>query len=202
MGNLLIINGSPRAPRSNSKKYADIFHAQWDGPADEYLVTEQKHEKICAGIDRYEHLLFVFPLYADGLPVPLMRFLKVLEQYHGTKKPAVHVLINCGFLEPEQNVVAVDMMRLFCQKNGYRFGMALCVGSGEAILTTPFAGRVARKIRKLAKAVKAGESGVLKVTMPLPKRIFIRASTGYWLGLGKQNGLDRAQMETMQIEGK
>lgn len=202
MGNLLIINGSPRAPRSNSKKYADIFHAQWDGPVDEYLVTEQKHEKICAGIDRYEHLLFVFPLYADGLPVPLMRFLKVLEQYHGTKKPAVHVLINCGFLEPEQNVVAVDMMRLFCQKNGYRFGMALCVGSGEAILTTPFAGRVARKIRKLAKAVKAGESGVLKVTMPLPKRIFIRASTGYWLGLGKKNGLDRTQMETMQVEGK
>ena len=202
MGNLLIINGSPRAPRSNSKHYAAIFRFHWDGPAEEYLVTEQKHEAICTGVGRYEHLLFVFPLYADGLPVPLMRFLKALEQYNGTKKPVVHVLVNCGFLEPEQNAVAVDMIRLFCKKNGFRFGMALCIGSGEAILTTPFSGRAARKIRTFAQAVKAGESGVLKVTMPLPKRIFIRASTGYWLGLGKKNGLDRAQMETMQIEGK
>ena len=202
MGNLLIVNGSPRAPRSNSKQYAAIFRSCWDGSVDEYAVTEKKHEKICAEINRYENLLFVFPLYADALPVTLMRFLKALEQYKGAHRPTVHILINCGFLEPAQNAVAVDMMRLFCQKNGFRFGMALCLGSGEAILTTPFAGRAARWIRKFAQAVKAGESGILKVTMPLPKRIFIRASTSYWLGLGKKNGLDRAQMATMQIEGE
>lgn len=48
------------------------------------------------------------------------------------------VLINCGFLECRQNDVAVEMVRLFCRQNGYRFGSVLKIGSGEAIWDTPF----------------------------------------------------------------
>lgn len=36
--------------------------------------------------------------------------------------------------------------------------------------------------------------------MPLPKRIFIAASTRYWEGQGRKNGITRKQMETMKIE--
>ncbi|MFR5861172.1 MAG: hypothetical protein ACLUES_05700 [Flavonifractor plautii] len=77
------------------------------------------------------------------------------------------MLINCGFLEPHQNDVAVDMVRLFCLENGYPFGACLKIGGGEAILGTPFAFLVRRNIRALARAIAAGRPAELAVTMPL-----------------------------------
>lgn len=202
MGKLLIVNGSPRAPRSNSKKYAAIVRDFWSGAADEYSVTEKKHGEVCRRLDQYMDMLLVFPLYADGLPVTLMGFLKELEQAAETlsPKPTVHILINCGFLEPEQNYTAVDMLRIFCKKRGFSFGSVLCIGSGEAILGTPFTFLVKRKIRRLVQGIKTGKAVRLKVTMPLPKKVFIRASTKYWLALGAQSEITKDDMETMKIE--
>lgn len=200
MGSMLIINGSPRAPRSNSKKYAEILKSFWEGTADEYNVTEKKHEEVASNAGRYDHLLLVFPLYADGLSVTLMNFLKVLETSPITSKPVVHVLINCGFLEPEQNQTAVEIIRLFCEKNGFPNGMTLCVGSGEAILTTPFAFLVKRKIKKMVQRIQNGKAEILKVSMPLSKKMFISASEKYWTGYGEKNGITEKQMRTMKIE--
>ncbi len=202
MEKLLIVNGSPRAPKSNSKQYAAIFRAAWNAPADEYNVTAKQHEKICSQIGRYSDVLLVFPLYADGLPATLMNFLKEWQRQSPAQKPAVHVLINCGFLEPEQNFTAVEMIRLFCRKNGCRFGAALCIGSGEAILTTPFAFLVKRKIKAMVRKIRAGNTEVEKVSMPLSKKMFLSASTKYWLRLGEKNQLSREQMATMKIEGE
>ena len=200
MEKLMIVNGSPRAPRSNSKRYGALVREAWGPGTETYLVTEKKHEEACRKLASFDHLLFAFPLYADGLPVTLMGFLKALEKTPPAKKPTVHILVNCGFYEPEQNRTACGMIQLFCRRNGYPLGSVLCVGSGEAILDTPFASLVKRKIGKLVSSIKKGEPISLKVTMPLPKRVYIRASTRYWLKYGEKNHLTRAQMETMDIE--
>ena len=42
MERLLIVNGSPRAPKSNSKQYAQLVQKYWKGQADTYLVTSKK----------------------------------------------------------------------------------------------------------------------------------------------------------------
>lgn len=202
MGKLLIVNGSPRAPQSNSKQYANLFLLEWRGEAEVYQVTEKRHEEICHKLEQYSDLLLVFPLYADSLPVTLMYFLKELERHLPGKMPTVHVLINCGFLEPEQNFAALEIVRLFCRKNGCAFGTALCIGAGEAILTTPFAFLVKRKIKAMVKRIHSGSPAILKVSMFLPKRVFLRASTQYWIQRGKKHHLTREEMETMDIEGK
>ncbi|MFQ9509433.1 MAG: hypothetical protein ACLRZ7_00440 [Lachnospiraceae bacterium] len=41
----------------------------------------------------------------------------------------------------------------------------------------------------------------MQVTMPLPKKLFIKASTKYWLNYGKKNKIGKNEMETMKIEG-
>ena len=110
------------------------------------------------------------------------------------------MLINCGFLEPHQNDVAVDMVRLFCLENGYPFGACLKIGGGEAILGTPFAFLVRRNIRALARAIAAGRPAELAVTMPLSPRAFVRASTRYWTQMGAANGCTPEQMASMDIE--
>lgn len=200
MENIILVNGSPRAPRSNSKHFIEIFKNYWQGETTVYQVTEQNHTEVCCHMGEYAHVLLVFPLYADGLPVTLIQFLKEWERCLVEPKPVVHVLVNCGFLEPNQNFVAIDMIRLFCQRRGYQFGTALCIGAGEAILETPFRYLAERKIKKLARAIQIGNYRLFAVTMPLTKRMFLKASAQYWIRHGARNGVSQQQMRTMEIE--
>ena len=154
MGKLLIVNGSPRAPRSNSRRYIEQFLPCWGETADQYTALRggPLSPEDCTD------LLLVFPLYADGIPAVLMRTLKELAVWRGTARPRIHVLVNCGFLEPEQTRPAVEMVRFFCKRYGFPWGMALQIGSGEAILNTPFSFLVRRGLRRLAAGMRAGRS--------------------------------------------
>ena len=201
MGRLMIVNGSPRAPQSNSKQYAALFRSFWRGEAYEYNVTQHSHAEAFARLENAEHLLLVFPLYADGIPAVLMRTLKELAVWRGTARPRIHVLVNCGFLEPEQTRPAVEMVRFFCKRYGFPWGMALQIGSGEAILNTPFSFLVRRGLRRLAAGMRAGRSEVLSVRMPLNRRMFVWASGRYWTDYGAKNNITAGEMRTMEIEG-
>lgn len=200
MAELMIVNGSPRAPRSHSKRYAELFSASYPGSTIYENITPNNHQDLCDRMGEVSRLLVVFPLYADAIPVPLLNFLKFLEAHPPRQKPTVSVLINCGFLEPEQNEVAVRMMRLFCRKNQYPFGSVLMIGSGEAILDTPFRVLAAGKIRRFAHSVALGDPRTFQITMPLPKGLFVRAAGSYWEQYGKKYGTSKEQMQTMQIE--
>ena len=107
MGKILILNGSPRAPKSNSKQYADIFaqKCKWDTKYS--CITSSNHLNLCSELNHFSDVLLVFPLYADGIPVTLLNFLKNLENHLPDRKPVISVLINCGFLEDFQNDTAV-----------------------------------------------------------------------------------------------
>ena len=127
-------------------------------------------------------------------------FLKSLEEYKIDIKPTIHVLINGGFIESEQNFIAVEIIKFFARQNGYPFGSTLCIGGGEAIMGTPFAFLAKRKIKKFANSINNGKKSFYTVTMPLTKKLFIKASTNYWIKYGERNGITREEMETMKIE--
>ncbi|KQC91129.1 hypothetical protein AM596_16375 (plasmid) [Clostridium perfringens CP4] len=200
MGRVIIINGSPRASRSNSKQYGEIFSSYYKEQTDIFNITKNNHKEICNKIAAYTDILLIFPLYADSLPVTMLNFLKVLEENPPKNKPKVNVIINCGFIEPEQNNVCIDMIKLFCKQNGYDFSSVLSIGSGEAILGTPFKIFVKWEIKKLAKAIYNNVVEELNVTMPISKNMYIKASTKYWINYGKKNGITKSQMETIKIE--
>lgn len=202
MAGILILNGSPRAPRSNSKRYAALFMNRCKVQCEYQSITKLNHAELCEKMNEVSDVLLVFPLYADGLPVTLLDFLKTLETCPPERKPVISVLINCGFFEHHQNDIAVRMVELFCRQNGYRFGSVLKIASGEAILDTPFCGLVKRKLEQLAAAIVQGKARVLHVSMPLTRGMFVRASTRYWVSYGKKNGVSREQMAVMEIEGK
>lgn len=197
----MILNGSPRAPKSNSLRYAELFMKYSRQAADYYPITKTNHSRLLEKMAGYSDVLLVFPLYADALPVSLLNFLKSLEACPPPRKPIVSILINCGFLEHTQNEVAVRMLELFCRQNGYEMGSVLMLGSGEAILDTPFKYVAARAIRKLARAVDEGSRLRLAATMPLGPRLFKMAATVYWTRYGQRFGTSKKQMQTMEIEG-
>lgn len=197
---IVLLNGSPRAPKSNSKRYAAIFREHCPVAADYFEITRRNHAMLCSKTDEYTDVVLVFPLYADSLPVSLLDFLKSLEAARSERRPTVSVMINCGFLEYEQNMVAVDMVRLFCRRNGYPFGSVLMIGGGEAILDTPFRLLAGRRIAAFARAVAEGRAQIMHVTMPITKRMFLWASDIYWRMYGRRHGVSKRQMESMRIE--
>ena len=200
MGKLMIINASARASRSNSKQCAHVFSEYCRLDTEYCEVKKSNHLTLCQMIGNHSDIVFVFPLYADSIPVTLLNFLKVLEENAPIKKPTISVMINCGFIEPYQNDIAVKMLQLFARKNGYPFGSALKIGSGEAILTTPFRFFLKARMKKFAVSIGKQRYNNFQVTMPLPKKMFIKASTDYWTNYGKKNGISKEQMEIMEIE--
>lgn len=189
MERVMILNGSPRGPRSNSKRYAEIFSEKCNWDVEYFNITKSNHHELCSKMNMVSDVLLVFPLYADSIPVTLLNFLKNLENNLPNEKPVISVLINCGFLEYKQNDLAIKMIELFCKKTDFQFGSVLKIGSGEAILMTPFKILVARKIKKLSESIVSKKYKTLSVTMPLPPKLFIKASTKYWTDYGKRNGI-------------
>ena len=75
------------APRSNSQKYAKIFQAKSPMPT-EYLQSQRIITlELCKKMNDFTHVLLVFPLYADSIPVTLLNFLKTLEINSPSQKP-------------------------------------------------------------------------------------------------------------------
>lgn len=202
MANYLILNGSPRAPRSNSRQYAQLLCSGLDGDCIEYALLSKDWPAILQAMENCTDLILVFPLYVDCLPSRMLEFLIWLQEHPPVNRPTVHILINCGFVEPEQNGTALDILRLFCKQTGFPFGSSLSIGGGEAFLKTPFAFLAKAKIRKFAQCINRQKAVKLSVTMPLNKSMFIRAANSYWLKYGEQNGLNQQQMSSMEIEGK
>ena len=93
MGKVLILNGSPRAPKSNSRRYAEIFSTACKLPSDYFNISKTNHAALCQKMLEYSDVLLVFPFYADSLPVGVLDFLKYLEVNPPERKPVVSVHI-------------------------------------------------------------------------------------------------------------
>lgn len=201
MGKVMIINASPRAPKSNSKQYANLFAKYCRLDTEYYEVKKSNHLTLCQMIENYSDIVFVFPLYVDSVPVTLLNFLKAMEDNALLKKPTISVVINCGFIEPYQNDIAAKMLQLFARKNRYPYGSTFKIGSGKAILTTPFRIFLKERMKRFAVSIERQRYNDFQVTMPILKKMFIKASTAYWENYGKKNGISKEKMEIMEIEG-
>ena len=118
---VLLLNGSPRAPVSHSKELARMFQEVCPLPGKYRAISPSNHKELCQLAGKTSHLLLVFPLYVDGVPAKLLEFLKALERGPPREKPTISLLTTWGFLEPEQNDTAVETLPLFCGKNLYYF---------------------------------------------------------------------------------
>ena len=98
MAGLMIINGSPRAPRSNSKRLIALFAGFWGSDFLKYSAAEQKAQALFPEMENCSDVLLVFPLYVDGIPAPLLRLLEAMERYAFRKKPTVHVVLNLSLI--------------------------------------------------------------------------------------------------------
>lgn len=80
-----------------------------------------------------DKLIFSFPLYVDGIPSHLLKYMECIANMENTARHKVYCIINCGFYEGEQACVAAEMMKNFCRQCGFEYCGAMGIGSGGMI---------------------------------------------------------------------
>lgn len=198
MDRLIIVNGSPRAPKSNSLKFINEIKKYVKEDIFIYNILSNKIDDFIKEITPNSNIIFVFPLYADGLPSLVISFLNTLKNYKFNNQN-VHLIINCGFLEWQQNLIAKDIFKLFCDSLNLNFRCSLLIGSGEAIMGTYFKFLVKIQIKGFINDICRNRNNMRKVNMLLSKKSFIRDSTKYWIKYGMKNGITKTDMESNNI---
>lgn len=141
MRKVISINGSPKGNKATS--YAILEHINEKiSSVDKkiYSLRSSKkngYKKIVEEITRATDVIIAFPLYVDCIPALLQDFMeKYNEAYDNRKikgKKDLHIIINCGFPEPEHNMVAIDIMKEFARLSGFNWRTGVGIGMGGMV---------------------------------------------------------------------
>lgn len=138
----LYIDASPKKRWSNSgyfMGYARFF----SGGDKRKLPRSGNYGELFGAIDKTDCVVLALPLYVDGIPSHVLRFLQAWEAHmiksgHTVK---LYVIANCGFYEGSQTHILIRQMRMWCKQAGVEFMGALGIGAGEMLgilRLTPF----------------------------------------------------------------
>jgi multimeric flavodoxin WrbA len=198
-----LINGSPK-PKSSASKL--MLEALWEriGSSSDCAVVnaaKQERDEIISAITGSDALVFIFPLYVDGIPSHL---LKILDEACGEIAEAapgamVYAVMNNGFYEGRQNTLAFEMMRSFANRAGLSWGGAIGVGAGGMIHALTIG---KGPLKKLGVAL---DSLTQKITTraaaddctldpALPRYLYKAAAHNEWRKVARKNGLKVKQL--------
>ncbi len=138
---IAFINGSPKAKNSTSEYVLQTLKPLL---LDEHEIIENRFRisKLSnhdlEQISECNILVFAFPLYVDGIPSHLLNCLYQMETFFktiSTKKMSVYSLVNSGFYEGQQNAIALEIMKNWCEKVKFNWGQGIGIGGGGMLPT-------------------------------------------------------------------
>ena len=131
-----IINGSPKAIKSNSEILGNYLSSllKENEIKKYYSISFRLNDENKNEIYNSDVLIFLFPLYVDGIPSNLLKLLVEFEKKkvikYGTK---IYCIVNNGFYEGKQNQLAILQIKNWCEKVKARWGQGIGVGAGELL---------------------------------------------------------------------
>ena len=131
-----IINGSPKAIKSNSEILGSYLSSllKENEIKEYYSIYARLDDKIKNEIHNSDILIFLFPLYVDGIPSNLLKLLVKFEEEKVVKSETkIYCIVNNGFYEGKQNRLAILQMKNWCEKVKARWGQGIGVGAGELL---------------------------------------------------------------------
>lgn len=136
---IALINGSPKSKQSSSEVALkdlqtclsndnEIIKYNFKKP----VLTKEEIE----GLLNCDVLVFSFPLYVDGVPSHLLNCLCQIEEVAkniNDKSITVYAIANCGFYEGHQNKWAINIIKNWCIRAGFKWGQGIGIGCGGAL---------------------------------------------------------------------
>lgn len=189
---ILYINASPKLDKSNS----EYFIRKIDNKASVKYLYKEKFEKL--EFDKYDTILFSFPLYVDAPPNKVLQLFEYIdENLIDLTNKNIYVISNCGFLEAEQNDTAIEIMRNFAKKNKAKFMGSFKIGAGEivgrcdSVKLYKFVNfSFLKKIKKFKKFIFNKQYIELETTIhPMTRKLYIKLANISWRRKCKKNHL-------------
>ena len=133
---IITINGSPKTLKSNSEILGNyLFPLLKENNIKKYYsIYFQLNNKTKNEIYNSDVLIFIFPLYVDGIPSNLLKLLVKFEKENVVRpKTKIYCIVNNGFYEGRQNFLAILHMKNWCKKVNAKWGQGIGIGSGELL---------------------------------------------------------------------
>ena len=196
------IVGSPK-PGNSASEYLLKGLADRCGSAHEpvWLRAGKDAARDAQALEGCGALAFAFPLYVDGIPSHLLRWLLEAEPLMKAVCPEakVYVLVNCGFFEARQTRHALAMMRIWCGRSGLTWGCAPGRGGGGMAMAAPLGHGPGKSfglaLDAMARQIAAKDSAEDRFAQPnFPRPLYIAAAHMGWKRTGRKNGLKKAEL--------
>ena len=104
----------------------------------EKLQNRKDHERILNTLKDADAVVFCLPLYVDGVPSHVLRFLQEMECF--SRDNDVHLILytvsNNGFIEGRQSEPLLQIFQNFCQRAGLSWGGGVGIGGGVMLNLT------------------------------------------------------------------
>ena len=104
----------------------------------ERLRTPADHARILEQLRDARAVVFGLPLYVDGVPSHVLRFLQEMEAFcrENGLKLRVYCIANNGFIEGKQNEPLMQVFENFCVRTGLAWGGGVGIGGGVMLNVT------------------------------------------------------------------
>ncbi|NTU71460.1 MAG: NAD(P)H-dependent oxidoreductase [Coriobacteriia bacterium] len=143
MSSLLLLNGSPRGPRSNSMRMLSKLAEGWaaaggDEPVALHLAKSADFDRAVAEFATAGTVVLGTPLYTDSMPGLVMRFIEQLEPYVGSDSaPRLGFLVQSGFPEAAHSRGLERYFVKLAARLGAPYAGTIVKGSGESLQAMP-----------------------------------------------------------------
>ena len=103
-----------------------------------HLRTPADYDRLLNQIRDAQAVVFGLPLYVDGVPSHVLRFLEKMEAFckENNLHPAVYCIANNGFIEGKQNEPLMQVFGHFCERAGLTWGGGVGIGGGVMLNVT------------------------------------------------------------------
>ena len=129
----VFINCSPKK-RFSASGYFLLLERLFTGgkKVTEKLRTPADHDRILEQLRGAGAVVFGLPLYVDGVPSHVLRFLEKMEAFCRENRLdlTVYCIANNGFIEGRQNEPLMQTFEHFCSRAGLAWGGGVGIGGG------------------------------------------------------------------------
>jgi len=143
MSSLLLLNGSPRGPHSNSMRMLDHIASGWKGAGGEaptvlHLARGADFAQAVAEFAEADTVLLGMPLYTDCMPGLVAEFFEALEPRVGRDdNPRLAFLVQSGFMEATHSRGLERYLVKLARRLGAPYAGTIVRGNGEALQAMP-----------------------------------------------------------------
>ncbi len=194
-----LINGSPRNNKSNSKYFLSFIEQKLDN-YNLFYINKDKFCTILDSINTSDTIVFSFPLYVDSEPSSLLSFMDyIIDNNIDISNKKVYAVVNCGFLEGEQNITAIEIIKRWCYKTNTIYSGSILIGAGEIVGKKKYQLITKKALKKLnifaENVLNQKEFDDILTTMSfMNPRLYCTLANISWAKNGRKNGLSNDEL--------